>query len=144
MTGSLPDSPTERGRKTASAAIGDLSSATVDQLATLYDACESAVAVWLGAVNQPRSCYEGDDEHVVDIMDQEMDRLFYIQELVVAELRGRAPEAIHDPCRRRQDRVVRARVLMDWFCKDDDDDELYVEIANAVPLLQPEVFGNRH
>jgi hypothetical protein len=141
---SAPESSSDRTEKTARVIVGDLSSATVDQLVILYDACECAVAVWVGAVNQPRACYEGDDKNVVRIMDEEMDRLWHIQELVIAELRRRAPEPNHDPIQRRRDQVERARVLIDWFCKDDDDDELYVELAKAVPSLQPEVFGNRH
>jgi hypothetical protein len=140
----ISSTSSDRAEKAARVIVGNLSSSTVDQLVTLYDACECAAEVWLGAVNKPRSCYEGDDKNVVRIMDEEMDRLWHIQELIVAELRRRTPEPHQQPVDRRRDQVERARVLMDWFCKDDDDDELYVELAKAVPSLQPEVFGNRH
>jgi hypothetical protein len=47
--------------ETARATLGDLSSATVVQLVTLYDTCENASEAWLDAINKPRSCYEGDE-----------------------------------------------------------------------------------
>jgi hypothetical protein len=84
----ISSTSSDRAEKAARVIVGNLSSSTVDQLVTLYDACECAAEVWLGAVNKPRSCYEGDDKNVVRIMDEEMDRLWHIQELIVAEFAG--------------------------------------------------------
>jgi hypothetical protein len=76
------ETPSQRARKVARATAGDLSSSTVGQLSALYDACECAAAVWLGAVNQPRAGYDGEDSNVLRIMEDEQDRLFYIQEAI--------------------------------------------------------------
>jgi len=98
----------ERGFVRAKETLGDLSKATIQQLTVLFDACEYAGDVWLGATNKPKSGYTADDKRVPDVIEDEQNRLWHIQEAVAKELQRREPTPDKD------DEYDRACILIKW------------------------------
>lgn len=116
----------------AEEALGDISGAALHQLVTLYDACEAATYVWSGAYNIPRLGYEGDTERPHDIADEEMARLWHMQEHLIAELRRCL---MPDP----RDEGERARVLVDWYWKGDHEPAIYADAMRSLSSAMPHV-----
>ncbi len=127
-----PLSVNERACFRVKEALGDLSNATIQQLAVLFDACEYAGDVWLSAANKPRSCYEGDDERVPDIMEDEHNRLWHTQETIVKELQHR------EPAPEPHDEYERACILVKWYQTSGEDNlSVYAEGMKILTAISP-------
>lgn len=121
----------EKYRLRADEAVGDLSAAALLQLVTVYDACEAATNVWCGTANMPRLGFEGEDDRPHDLVEDEMARLWYMQERIVAELRRRP---MPDP----RDEGARARVLVCWYWKGDHEPAIYADAMRSLSSAMPQ------
>jgi hypothetical protein len=116
-------------RKAARKSLGNLSRMTMLNLIKLYDACECAEETWLDAFE--------DDGRTGSVITQEMDRLFYMQEAIVDEVRKRPTPDKHE--------LERANVLIAWFDKLEQHNEglhaLYEDVIKSVEAIHPESKG---
>jgi hypothetical protein len=117
------DSINDYYRKAARKRLGNLSTMTMLSLTKLYDACEYAEETWLDAFE--------DNGRAGSAITQEMDRLFYMQEAIVDEVRKRpTPD---------NDELERANLLIAWFDKLEQDDEglyaLYQDVIKSVKAI---------
>jgi hypothetical protein len=116
-------------RKAARKSLGNLSRMTMMNLTKLYVACMYAEETWLDAFE--------DDGRTGSVITQEMDRLFYMQEAIVDEVRKRpTPD---------NDELERAHMLIGWFDKLERDDEglyaLYQDVIKSVEAIHPKSKG---
>ena len=108
------ESPDQRAKRQAREALGNISKASIDQLACLYEALGIVQFVWNGARKQPRCAFEGDDDRVPDLCDEELGRIFRMQGMVALEAYR------HAPCGSKFDEERRLAIIADWTCKTDD------------------------
>ena len=127
-----PLSNSERACFIAKETLGDLSKATIQQLVALFDACEYAGDVWLSAINKPRSGYRGDDERVPDVIEDEQNRLWHMQETIVKELQHR------EPTPKLHDEHERACIFIRWYqVAGEDNLSLYADGMKILTAISP-------
>jgi hypothetical protein len=108
-------------QRAARKTLGDLSKASVRELIELYYACEAADERW-GALEM-----KGRAERVAI---HELDRVFYMQEVIIAEMQKRPPGD--------REEVKRISAMLSWFDKSGADDAgLYADVLKSVNALSP-------
>jgi hypothetical protein len=93
-------------RKAARKTLGNLTKTPTSQLIDLYYACERAEEDWQNALDHTVGRNERTAERVAA---HELDRIFYMQEIIVAEMRKRSPDDRYE--------VERVRAMLSWFDK---------------------------